>query len=367
MKQKCVLLVIVSVLVMAFGVSALAAEKKIVVGFAQIGAESDWRVANTNSIKKACEEAGIDLRFVDAQQKQENQIKALRDFITQGVDVIGLAPVVESGWDEVIAEINEAGIPLILSDRTTDIKNNDYYVTWMGSNFIDEGEKAAKWLVDYLKAKGRDKEQINIVELQGTVGSGPAIDRKAGFENILKNYPNLKIVQSQTGDFTRDLGKTVMESFLKKGEKIDVVYSHNDDMALGAIQAIKEAGKKPGTDIIIIGVDAVKGAFEAMVAGDMNVTVECSPLLGPQFVDAVKKIVAGETLPKITYSIEGVYPQEVAKDVIGSRQYYGIPEPGTGNPYPGFFIIFYNKIMFIRGDSRPPCSQRTRKKRKTKF
>jgi simple sugar transport system substrate-binding protein len=319
------LLVFVSVL--AFGCVALsdgpavAAEKKIVVGFAQIGAESDWRVANTNSIKTACAEAGFDLRFVDAQQKQENQIKALRDFITQGVDVIGFAPVVESGWDEVIAEINEAGIPLILSDRTTDIKNTDYYVTWMGSNFVEEGEKAGKWLVDYLKSQGRDKDPISIVELQGTVGSGPAIDRKKGFENVLKDHPNLKITQSQTGDFTRDLGKTVMESFLKKGDKIDVLYAHNDDMALGAIQAIREAGLKPGKDVIIIGVDAVRGAFEAMVAGEMNVTVECSPLLGPQFVEAVKAIVEGKTLPKITYSIESVYPQEVAKDVIASRQY----------------------------------------------
>ena len=316
------ILVLASVLLLAFGcVSSFAADKKIVVGFAQIGAESDWRVANTNSIKKACAEAGIDLRFVDAQQKQENQIKALRDFITQGVDVIGLAPVVESGWDEVIEEINEAGIPLIISDRTTDIEGDDYYATWMGSNFIEEGEKAGNWLVDYLKSQGRDKNEINIVELQGTVGSGPAIERKKGFENVLKNHPNLKLTQSQTGDFTRDLGKTVMESFLKKGEKIDVLYAHNDDMALGAIQAIKEAGLKPGEDIIIIGVDAVKGAFEAMVAGEMNCTVECSPLLGPQFVQAVKAIMNKETLPKITYTIEGIFPREVAAEVIGSREY----------------------------------------------
>ncbi|MDR1978282.1 MAG: ABC transporter substrate-binding protein [Synergistaceae bacterium] len=322
MKRKCaVLLVFVSVLVLVLGCAAFAADKKIVVGFAQIGAESDWRVANTNSIKQACADAGFDLRFVDGQQKQENQIKALRDFITQGVDVIGFSPVVESGWDEVIEEINDAGIPLIISDRTTDIEGDDYYATWMGSNFIEEGEKAGKWLVEHLKSKGRDKDEINIVELQGTVGSGPAIDRKKGFENILKDHPNLKITQSQTGDFTRDLGKTVMESFLKKGDKIDVLYAHNDDMALGAIQAIKEAGLKPGQDIIIIGVDAVKGAFEAMVAGEMNCTVECSPLLGPQFVEAVKAILDGKTLPKITYTIEDVFPQEVAKDVIASRQY----------------------------------------------
>jgi simple sugar transport system substrate-binding protein len=301
--------------------AAFAAEKKIVVGFAQIGAESDWRVANTKSIQDACAAAGIELRFVDGQQKQENQIKALRDFITQGVDVIGFSPVVESGWNEVIEEINEAGIPLILSDRTTDIKGTDYYATWMGSNFVEEGEKAGNWLVAYLEKLGRGKDQINIVELQGTVGSGPAIDRKKGFENIVAKNPNLKITQSQTGDFTRDLGRTVMESFLKKGEKIDVLYAHNDDMALGAIQAIKDAGLKPGKDIIIIGVDAVKGAFEAIAAGEMNCTVECSPLLGPQFVEAVQKLVAGETLPKITYSIEYVYDETNAKEELPKRQY----------------------------------------------
>jgi simple sugar transport system substrate-binding protein len=320
--KKCALFMVIAVVFACLSASAaLAAEKKIVVGFAQIGAESDWRVANTKSIQDACKEAGIDLRFVDAQQKQENQIKALRDFITQGVDVIGFSPVVESGWDEVIEEINDAGIPLILSDRTTDIKGDDYFTTWMGSNFIEEGEKAGKWLVEYLKKNGRDKDSINIVELQGTVGSGPAIDRQKGFAAAIKDYPNLKITQSQTGDFTRDLGRTVMESFLKKGEKIDVLYAHNDDMALGAIQAIKDAGQKPGKDIIIIGVDAVKGAFEAIVAGEMNCTVECSPLLGPQFVEAVKKLVAGETLPKITYSIEYVYDAGNAKEELPKRQY----------------------------------------------
>jgi simple sugar transport system substrate-binding protein len=191
----------------------------------------------------------------------------------------------------------------------------------MGSNFIEEGRNAGKWLVEYLKKQGRDKDQINIVELQGTVGSGPAIDRQKGFAEVVAENPNLKITQSQTGDFTRDLGKTVMESFLKKGEKIDVLYAHNDDMALGALQAIKEAGLKPGKDIIIVGIDGVKAAFEAIAAGEYNCTVECNPLLGPQFVDAVKKLVAGETLPKITYSIEGVYDETTAKEALPTRQY----------------------------------------------
>ncbi len=300
---------------------AAKVDEPIRVGFSQLGAESDWRVASTVSIKGACEEAGYDLIFSDAQQKQENQIKALRSFITQEVDVIAFSPVVESGWDEVLEEIRDAGIPLILVDRSTDNPDDSLWVTFMGSDFTLEGMKAGEWLVDYLVANGRDGEEINVVELQGTVGSAPANDRKAGFEEAIKANANIKITKSQTGDFTRTLGKEVMESFLKSGDKIDVLYAHNDDMALGAIQAIKDAGLKPGEDIIVIGVDAVKGAFEAMVAGEMNVTVECNPQLGPQLVEAIEMLMNGETLPKWIPTIEGVFPQETAADELPNRQY----------------------------------------------
>ncbi len=297
------------------------ADKQIVVGFSQIGAESDWRVANTNSIKSACEAAGFQLIFSDGQQKQENQIKALKSFITQGVDVIAFSPVVESGWDDVLQEIKDAGIPLILVDRATDNPDESLYATFMGSDFIAEGKKAGEWLIEYMDKAGRGNDQINIVELQGTVGSAPALDRQKGFADAIASKSNYKVTMSQTGDFTRSLGKEVMESFLKSGEKIDVLYAHNDDMALGAIQAIKDAGLKPGQDIIIIGVDAVKAAFEAMVAGEMNCTVECSPLLGPQLVDNINKLMAGETLPKRTDTIEGVFPQEVAAKELPNRVY----------------------------------------------
>ena len=313
------LLVFISVAVIVFACTAvLAADKKIVVGFAQIGSESDWRVGSTNSVRKACEDAEFELIFVDANQQQHLQIQALKDFITRGVDYIGFSPVVMTGWDQVMTEIKDAGIPVIMLDRNIEMPNHtDYYATWIGSNFIEEGEKSAKWLLDYLKHVGRDNDNINIVELQGTVGSSPAIDRKTGFENIIKGNSNLKITQSQTGDFTTELGKEVMESFLRKaqsdGVKIDVLYAHNDGMAIGAIQAIKEAGLVPGKDIVIIGVDAVKLAFEAILAGDMNVTVECSPLLGPQFVGAIKDIEAGKTLDKITFSIEHVYDETLSK------------------------------------------------------
>jgi len=304
--------------VMATPMSALA-QKKIVLGFSQIGAESEWRTANTNSIKETATREGIDLKFSDAQQKQENQIKALRSFIAQKVDVIAFAPVVESGWDTVLKEIKAARIPVILTDRSVDSKDTSLYVTFMGSDFTEEGRKAGRWLLEKVK---NTKGDINVVELQGTVGSGPAIDRKKGFEEIIKSEPRIKIIRSQTGDFTRAKGKEVMEAFLKaEGKKINVLYAHNDDMAIGAIQAIEEAGLKPGKDITIISVDAVKGAFEAMMSGKMNVTVECSPLLGPQLMSAVKDLVAGKTLPRRIVTQEGIFPMEVAAREFPSRKY----------------------------------------------
>jgi ABC-type sugar transport system substrate-binding protein len=300
------------------------ADKKIVIGFSQVGAESEWRTANTESIKAAAKDAGIELKFSDAQQKQENQVKAIRAFIQQKVDVIAFSPVVETGWDTVLQEAKDAKIPVILTDRAIKLgKGNpeDYYVTFMGSDFVEEGRRAGKWLVDFMKKS----DSVNIVELQGTVGSAPAIDRKKGFEEVLKDHANYKIIKSQTGDFTRAKGKEVMESFLKsakaEGQKIDVLFAHNDDMAIGAIQAIEEAGLKPGKDIIIVSIDGVKGAFEAMVAGKLNVTVECSPLLGPQLMDAVKNLMAGKSLEKRILTQEGVFPADVAAKELPNRKY----------------------------------------------
>jgi galactofuranose transport system substrate-binding protein len=297
-----------------------SAAPKITLGFSQIGAESEWRTANSESIKSAAKEAGIDLKFSDAQQKQENQIKAIRSFIAQKVDVIAFSPVVESGWETVLKEAKAAKIPVILSDRAVDVKDDTLWVSFMGSDFVEEGRRAANWLVEDLNKRGM-KGDVNIVELQGTVGSAPAIDRKKGFEEILKSHPNLKVTRSQTGDFTRAKGKEVMEAFLKADKKIQVLFAHNDDMAIGAIQAIEEAGLKPGKDIIIVSIDAVKGAFEAMMAGKLNCSVECSPLLGPQLMEAVKDLKAGKTLPKRIVTKEGVFPAEVAAKVFPTRKY----------------------------------------------
>src|SRR5437870_7243831 len=224
---RCALGALAFAMLALVGCSREKKDERIVLGFSQIGAESEWRTANTESIKSAASTSNIDLRFADAQQKQENQIKAIRSFIAQKVDVIAFSPVVETGWDTVLQEARAAKIPVILSDRNGDVKDDSLWVAFMGSDFVEEGRRAAKWLVAYppvkeLAAKG----DVNIVELQGTVGSAPAIDRKAGFEEVLKSYPKFKITRSQTGDFTRAKGKEVMEAFLKADNKINVLYAH---------------------------------------------------------------------------------------------------------------------------------------------
>ncbi|MFD8703680.1 ABC transporter substrate-binding protein [Kitasatospora sp. NPDC059648] len=291
---------------------------KLVVGFSQVGAESGWRTANTKSIQEAAKKAGIELKFSDAQQKQENQIKAIRSFIQQKVDVIAFSPVVESGWDTVLKEAKDAKIPVILTDRAVDSKDDSLYVSFLGSDFVEEGKKAGDWLVKEYQGKS---DEVNIVELQGTTGSAPANDRKAGFGDVIKADAKFKVVASQTGDFTRAKGKEVMQAFLKAQPKIDVLYAHNDDMALGAIQAIEEAGKKPGTDIRIISVDGVKDAFTAMSQGKINVDVECNPLLGDQLMDLAKKVKAGEQVPRRIKTQEGVFTQDQAAAALPTRQY----------------------------------------------
>jgi len=294
---------------------AMKTYKDLTVGYAQLGSESEWRNANTASIKETAEQLGVKLIFSDAQQKQENQIAAIRSFIQQKVDVIGLPPVVTTGWETVLKEAKDAGIPVILVDRRADVPE-DMYVSYIGSDFVEEGRNAGRTMAKIVN------EKANIVELVGTVGSAPATDRQKGFQEIIKDMPGMKMLDSQSGDFTRDGGKKVMEAFLKKyGKEITAVYAHNDDMAIGAIQAIEEAGMKPGTDIKIVSVDAVRGAFEAMIAGKLNATIECNPLLGPQFYEMALKAVNGETLPKWVPSKEGIYLPDNAKEILPTRKY----------------------------------------------
>ncbi len=300
-------LALASATILAASMFSAASAAELTVGFSQIGSESGWRAAETTLTKQQAEERGIDLKFADAQQKQENQIKALRSFIAQGVDAILIAPVVATGWDEVLQEAKDAEIPVVLLDRKVDAPE-DLYLTAVTSDTVHEGKVAGQWLVDTVAGK-----PCNVVELQGTTGSSPAIDRKKGFEEAIAGHDNLKIVRSQTGDFTRTKGKEVMESFLKAedgGKNICALYAHNDDMAVGAIQAIKEAGLKPGKDILIVSIDSVPDIFQAMAAGEANATVELTPnMAGPAFdaLDAYRK--DGTVPPKWIQTESKLYTQ----------------------------------------------------------
>lgn len=291
---------------------------ELVVGFAQVGAESGWRTANTKDIQAAFEEAGIELKFSDAQQKQENQIKAIRSYIQQQVDVIAFSPVVETGWDAVLNEAKAAGIPVVLTDRAVDSEDDSLYVSFLGSDFVEEGEKAGQWVLEeYADAT----EPVEIIQLEGTTGAAPAIDRAEGFAEVIAENPNLEVVASQTGDFTRAGGKQVTEALLKSNPGVDLIYAHNDDMGLGAIEAIEAAGLVPGEDIKIVTVDAVKDGMQALADGKINFIVECSPLLGAQLIEIIEQINNGETPEKRIVTEETTFTQEQAIEALPTRQY----------------------------------------------
>jgi ABC-type sugar transport system substrate-binding protein len=294
----------------------------ITMGFAQVGAESGWRTANTKSIQDTAKQEGIELKFTDAQGKQENQIAAIRSYIQQKVDVIAFSPVVETGFDAVLQEAKAAGIPVILTDRAVDVEDTSLYETFLGSDFVLEGEKAGEWLVENAKDADVDGDgTVNVVQLEGTTGAAPAIDRAEGFAEKIAADDSIEVTASQTGDFTRDGGKQVMESFLQSDDSIDVVFAHNDDMGLGAIEAIEAAGLEPGKDIKIITIDAVKDGMQALADGKINFIVECNPLLGPQLMDLAQKVLDGEEVPERVVTEEGTFTQEQAKEVLPDRQY----------------------------------------------
>jgi ABC-type sugar transport system substrate-binding protein len=290
--------------------------KDAVIGFAQVGSESGWRAANTENIKTTAEKYGVDLQFTSAEGDQAKQISSIKTFITQGVDLIAFSPVVETGWDAVLQEAKTAGIPVVLTDRAVD-SDPSLYKTFIGSDFIKEGEKAATWA----KGEFADASNVNMVVLEGTTGSAPANDRATGWANILGSDPKFKTLASQTGDFTRDGGKKVMEGFLATYPNIDLVYAHNDDMGLGAIEAIEAAGKVPGKDIKIVTVDAVKAGMEALSAGKINFIVECSPLLGEQLFQAASGVLSDQEIPARVITIEGTFNQEQATAALPDRLY----------------------------------------------
>jgi ABC-type sugar transport system substrate-binding protein len=297
---------------------------KTVVGFSQIGAESDWRVANTKSIKDAAVQAGIELVFSDAQQKQENQLKAVKTFILQKVDVIVIAPVVTAGWHDVLMRAKAAGIPVIILDRQVEEKDRPLTVSFIGADFYAEGRRAAECLIGESK-KLHQAAPINIIELRGTEGSGPAIERQRGFADVLKTAPDFHVVISENGDFKESLGKEIMQKLLSdprlKATPISAVFAHNDNMALGAISALDSAGMQPGKKIAIVSVDAVAAAFTAMKDGKLNCSVVCWRLVGKQIMSTFKDLVAAKHIPRLIVTEESVFPADKAAAQIGKREY----------------------------------------------
>ena len=302
--------------------SSSSSDDVITVGFSQVGAESDWRTANSQSMKDTfSKENGYDLIFDDAQQKQENQITAIRNFIQQEVDYILLAPVTETGWDTVLQEAKDADIPVIIVDRMVDVSDDSLYTTWIGTDALCEGRKAAEWLNGFAEAKGIAASDIHIADIQGTIGSTAQIGRTKGLEEGVDKY-GWDLVAQQTGEFTQAKGQEVMESMLKQYDNINVVYCENDNEAFGAIDALKAAGKTPGKDVTIISFDAIKAALKKVQSGEINAEFECNPLHGPRVAELAKKIMKGEKVDKIQYVDEQVFTKDnTTKEVINKRAY----------------------------------------------
>jgi ABC-type sugar transport system substrate-binding protein len=286
----------------------------LTIGFSQVGSESDWRTAFTEITLAEADRRGINLLFSNAENSQQAQIEAIRSFIDRKVDAIILAPVIETGWTPILQETKDAGIPVVIIDRNV-TADESLYLTRVSSDFVFEGRLAAAWLVQATSGK------CNIVELEGTVGSSAARDRQIGFNQVIALFPDMHIIVSQTGDFRRAMGKEVMEGILHTEDPSEIcaVWSHNDDMAIGAIEAIKEAGLDPGKDILIVSVDAIPDIFRAMIAGDANATVELNPYMaGPAF-DAIVAYLNGETVPKWIPVTGGIFFPDTAAEELAKR------------------------------------------------
>jgi len=312
MKQIILLL---CVLLLSF---ALYAEDGIVVGFSQVTTASSWYEAETKSLINEATIRGITLLVSDAEYKQEKQIQAIREFIFQKVNAIILNPAVELGWDIVLSEAKDAEIPVFILDRRIIVADESLYVTSFSLDFYGEGQEAAQWLVKKLDYSGI------IAQIEGDPTSVAAQERKKGFEDVIAKHPAIKIFISQTGNWTRREAKKILEEWLTAGivSEIDAVYAHNDNMALGVINALQQTDFKPGEDIIIVSIDGFRAAFEAMLRGELNCTVECSPLFGPLVFDAVEIILAGNsTIPKVIKQRIRVFPQDTAYRELFNRKY----------------------------------------------
>ena len=299
-------------------------EQLIVVGVSQLGSESVWRTANTASIQETfTRENGYLLIFDNARQKQENQIKAIRSFISQQVDYIVFSPIAESGWDVVLEEAKEAGIPVILMDREAEIADESLYVTRVGSDFRAEGENAGLWLAEHLEQQGRADEEINIVVLTGTEGATSTIGRTEGFEEIARQHSNWNILEQTGADYTTSKAKEEMRSILEEHDDIDVLVSQNDDMTFGALDVFKEAGITTGVDgdVTVISFDAVRTALELVRSGEINVDIECNPEQGPYIENVIRMLENGENIDKNYYVPEKIFTQENVGMYINDRSY----------------------------------------------
>ena len=280
----------------------------VVVGFSQLGAESSWRIANTVSMEEAAKEAGFGLMMENANQKQEKQIDAIRSFIAYRVDVIVFSPIVQTGWDNVLQEAKQAGIPVILMDRTIKTEDNSLYKAYVGANFMEEGRRAGEYLIR--KADAIGAEHLRIVEICGTTDSAPMQDRQRGFLEVIgQDKERFEIIDSVDGDFLQSKGEECMRELLQKygPDGIDVVFSHNDAMTLGALNVLEKTDAAATKDMIIITVDGEKAAVDALKAGRINCVVQCTPHLGPSVMKLVGEIKAGKDIPKVYYPEEGAF------------------------------------------------------------
>ena len=323
--MKCrwaaVLLALTLLLTGCRGNAPQAVEKEdpaLLLGFSQLGWESAWRLANTQSVQQAAADAGVSLMYSNAEQKQERQIKAIREFIAYQVDVIAFSPIVETGWDNVLQEAKDAGIPVLTTDRMVNVEDESLVAGFVGSDFYREGVLAGEFLLK----KTEGMQDVHIVELSGTIDSTPMLQRAEGFRDAIAANPELKLIDSVSGDFLRPKGRECMKVLLEKHERIDVLYSHNDAMTLGAITAMEEAGLVPGEDIIIITVDGEQAAIDLLREGKINCVVECTPTIGDTIMELAKKLAGGEEIARYTYSEERVFSEYDADlDLIPPRGY----------------------------------------------
>jgi galactofuranose transport system substrate-binding protein len=297
------------------GLPKLAKKDKYKVGFSQTVSDNPWRLAETQSMKDEAAKRGWEIVVTDAGGSAAKQVADVDSLIAQKVDAIFLAPQEEKPLVPAVMKAKAAGIPVILLDRTVDqtqAQGGRDYITFIGSDFVKEGQRVAEWLIK--KTGGNAK----IIELEGTTGSSPANDRKKGFDEAIKSQPGMQILASQTGQFNRDKGREVMATLLQAHPDVTVVYAHNDEMAIGAIAALEAAGKKPGQDVTVVSVDGEKDGLQAIIDGKLGATCECSPRFGPKAYDTLVAYANGETIPPQIINPDNFFDATNAKDNIAN-------------------------------------------------